>query len=80
MQNEQLEELEGRFKSLEEGMAKEERARKEMEAQNAKLAADKQALALQLEQEREALAESEERSAKLLAQKSDVERQVGSGE
>lgn len=72
----QDEELEGRFKSLEENMAKEEKLRKDLEANNAKLLTEKQQLALQLEQEREALAESEERSAKLLSQKSDIERQV----
>lgn len=71
-----MEELEEKFKSLEESLAKEEAARKELESLNSKLASEKQALALQIERERESTTESDERSAKILSQKADVERQV----
>ena len=64
------------MKELEENFGKEEKTRKDVEALNAKLTAEKQQIALELEREREALAESEERSAKILAQKTDLERQV----
>eukprot|EP00080_Pristionchus_pacificus_P015122 PDM75142.1 myo-5 [Pristionchus pacificus] len=60
---------------LEEAHAKEERARKELEAELARVSAEKSALALQLEAERDTSAEGEERSAKLLALKSDLEKQ-----
>ncbi|KAE9554526.1 hypothetical protein FO519_002282 [Halicephalobus sp. NKZ332] len=75
--NEEFEALEKRCKDLEDSVAKEEKSRKDVEALNTKIAAEKQQLALLLEQEKEALAESEERSAKLLSQKSDLEKQLG---
>ncbi|CAD5223229.1 unnamed protein product [Bursaphelenchus okinawaensis] len=75
-QSEKMEELEERFKTLEESFAKEEKARKDLEALNQKILAEKQALSLQIERERENTSESDERSAKILAQKADVERQL----
>uniref|UniRef100_A0AC34FKU4 Myosin motor domain-containing protein n=1 Tax=Panagrolaimus sp. ES5 TaxID=591445 RepID=A0AC34FKU4_9BILA len=71
--DEEYEALEKRCKDLEDSVTKEEKTRKDAEAVNSKLTAEKQQLSLQLEQEREALAESEERSAKILSQKSDLE-------
>ncbi|PIO57749.1 hypothetical protein TELCIR_20831, partial [Teladorsagia circumcincta] len=64
-----------RLKEIEESHQTEERKRKELEAENARLLAEKQAVLLQLEQERDESAEIEERSAKLLAQKADIEKQ-----
>ncbi|CAI5453487.1 unnamed protein product [Caenorhabditis angaria] len=74
--DEAFEELEKKFKALEEEKGSEERKRKDMEAENARLEAEKQALLIQLEQERDSGAEGEERSAKLLAQKADLEKQL----
>ncbi|KAK6023659.1 hypothetical protein OSTOST_10546 [Ostertagia ostertagi] len=56
-------------KEFEESHQAEERKRKELEAENARLLAEKQAVLLQLEQERDESSELEERSAKLLAQR-----------
>ncbi|ULT86007.1 hypothetical protein L3Y34_006002 [Caenorhabditis briggsae] len=74
--NEEFEALEKKFKVLEEEKTQEERKRKDMEAENARLEAEKQALLIQLEQERDSSAEGEERSAKLLSQKADLEKQM----
>lgn len=62
---------------MEENFQKEEKARKEVEEQNAKLLAEKQDLFGQLQLEKDSLANSDERGSKLLAQKTDLERQVG---
>uniref|UniRef100_A0A1I7XLC0 Myosin motor domain-containing protein n=1 Tax=Heterorhabditis bacteriophora TaxID=37862 RepID=A0A1I7XLC0_HETBA len=73
--DEEFEALEKKLKELEEVHTKEERKRKNVEAENARLQAEKQTILIQLEQERDANAEIEERSAKLLAQKADLEKQ-----
>ncbi len=75
-QNEEYELLEKKCKDMEENYQREERLRKDLETANANMQKEKQALFQQLEQERDALSESEERAAKLLALKSDVEKQV----
>ncbi|VDL84031.1 unnamed protein product [Nippostrongylus brasiliensis] len=74
--DEEMEALATRLKEIEESHQKEERKRKDLEAENLRLLAEKQAVLLQLEQERDGNAEIEERSAKLLAQKADIEKQV----
>ncbi|WKY08821.1 hypothetical protein Q1695_001755 [Nippostrongylus brasiliensis] len=73
--DEEMEALATRLKEIEESHQKEERKRKDLEAENLRLLAEKQAVLLQLEQERDGNAEIEERSAKLLAQKADIEKQ-----
>ncbi|KAK5972438.1 MYOsin heavy chain structural protein, partial [Trichostrongylus colubriformis] len=73
--DEEMEALAKKLKEIEESHQAEERKRKELEAENARLQAEKQAVLLQLEQERDGNAEIEERSAKLLAQKADIEKQ-----
>jgi len=75
-QNEEYELLEKKCKDMEDNYQREERLRKDLETANANMQKEKQALFQQLEQERDALSESEERAAKLLALKSDVEKQV----
>ncbi|CAJ0577053.1 unnamed protein product, partial [Mesorhabditis spiculigera] len=72
--DEEFEAREKRCKELEESYAKEERSRKDLEADLARMQSEKQALAMQLEQERDTSAEGEERSAKLLALKADLEK------
>ena len=79
LQDEEFEALEKKCKELEESYSREERTRKEAESVIEKLNAERQALLLQLEQERDMTAEGEERAAKILAQKSDVEKQVRVG-
>ncbi|CAJ0592060.1 unnamed protein product [Cylicocyclus nassatus] len=73
--DEEMEALAQKLKELEETNQLEERRRKELEAENARLQAEKQEILIQLEQERDGNAEIEERSAKLLAQKADIEKQ-----
>lgn len=76
VKDEEFEALEQKCKELEEKFNREEKLRKDTETELAKLRAEKQEVFLQLEQERDNNAESEERAAKLLAQKSDFEKQV----
>ncbi|KIH63296.1 myosin head, partial [Ancylostoma duodenale] len=73
--DEEMEALAKKLKELEESHQNEERKRKDLEAENARLQAEKQEILIQLEQERDGNAEIEERSAKLLAQKADIEKQ-----
>ncbi|CAJ0961850.1 unnamed protein product, partial [Mesorhabditis belari] len=75
--DEEFEALEKRCKELEDNYSKEERSRKDLESEVARLHSEKQALAMQLEQEKDSSAEGEERSAKLLAQKADLEKRNG---
>ncbi|VDM62063.1 unnamed protein product [Angiostrongylus costaricensis] len=72
---EEMEMLKKKYKELEENHHTEERKRKDVEAENARLQAEKQAILMQLERERDEISEIEERSAKLLAQKADTEKQ-----
>uniref|UniRef100_A0AC35UIR9 Myosin motor domain-containing protein n=1 Tax=Rhabditophanes sp. KR3021 TaxID=114890 RepID=A0AC35UIR9_9BILA len=74
--DEEFEAMEKKCKELQESISKEERLRKDREAENQRLVAEKQALLLQLEQERENMHEGEERFAKIIAQKTDIERQI----
>ncbi|CAI4223566.1 unnamed protein product [Auanema sp. JU1783] len=74
--DEEMEALEKKFKELEENHGKEVSKRKDIEAENQRLIAEKQAMLLQLEQEKDSNTEGEERSAKLMSQKADLERQL----
>uniref|UniRef100_A0A0K0D9T0 Myosin motor domain-containing protein n=1 Tax=Angiostrongylus cantonensis TaxID=6313 RepID=A0A0K0D9T0_ANGCA len=72
---EEMEKLKKKYKELEDSHHTEERKRKDVEAENARLQAEKQAILMQLERERDEISEIEERSAKFLAQKADIEKQ-----
>ncbi len=73
---EEMEALEKKAKEMEENFLREEKLRKEMETQNAKLVTEKNDYFQQLQSEKDNLGETEERAAKLLSQKTDLERQV----
>ncbi|KJH45354.1 myosin head [Dictyocaulus viviparus] len=73
--DEEMETLKKICKELEESHHAEEIKRKSLEAENARLLAEKQAIIIELEQQREGNSEIEERGAKLLAQKSELEKQ-----
>lgn len=68
--------LEEKAKKAEDAFAKEEKLRKELEALNAKLLAEKTALLESLSSEKGSLQEFQEKTAKLQAQKNDLENQL----
>lgn len=65
-----------RVKPDQEAFEKEEKLRKELEEQNTKLAAERNALQRQLDGEKGSLSEYMEKSLKLAAQKADLESQL----
>lgn len=65
------------IKETDETLQKEEKLRKELEAQTAQLITEKNALFQQLQAEKDSLSDVEQRTAKLISQKSDLEKQVG---
>lgn len=71
-----LQKLEEKATKAQEAFEKEEKLRKEMEAQNAKLLAEKNALLDSLSGEKGALQDFQEKAAKLNAQKADLENQL----
>ncbi|XP_070153027.1 myosin heavy chain, muscle isoform X7 [Polyergus mexicanus] len=68
--------LEERAKKAQEAFEKEEKLRKELEEQNAKLLTEKTNLLRQLEGEKGSLSDYQEKSLKLAAQKADLESQL----
>lgn len=74
--NVQLQKLEEKAKKAEEALAAEEKLRKELEALNSKLLAEKTSLLDSLSSEKGALSEYQEKSAKLQAQKNDLDNQL----
>lgn len=74
--NENLQKLEEKAKKAEEAFAKEEKMRKELEALNSKLLAEKTALLDSLSGEKGQLSEFQEKCAKLTAQKNDLDNQL----
>ncbi|XP_035730491.1 myosin heavy chain, muscle isoform X45 [Vespa mandarinia] len=68
--------LEEKAKKAQEAFEKEEKLRKELEEQNAKLTTEKNALQRQLDGEKGSLSEYMEKSLKLAAQKADMESQL----
>ncbi|CAF1187579.1 unnamed protein product [Rotaria sp. Silwood1] len=75
-QEEEMKKLEEEFKALKEALEKEEKLRKEIEDNNAKLVREKNDLFQQLEFERAGALEAEERFTRLVTQKADFEQQV----
>lgn len=75
-QNKYLQKLEEKATKAEEALAREEKARKEVEELNAKLLAEKTALLDSLSGEKGALQEFQEKTAKLQAQKADIDNQL----
>lgn len=71
-----LQKLEEKAQKAQEAFEKEEKLRKEVEALNAKLLEEKQALLSNLEGEKGSLSETQERANKLQAQKADLEGQL----
>ncbi|KAI5720903.1 hypothetical protein M8J77_013076 [Diaphorina citri] len=74
----ELEKLEEKVAQTEASLAREEKARKEVEALNAKLLEEKTTLLKNLEGEKSGLSSIQERAAKLAAQKADLETQLAS--
>uniref|UniRef100_A0AAG5DRQ1 Myosin heavy chain n=1 Tax=Anopheles atroparvus TaxID=41427 RepID=A0AAG5DRQ1_ANOAO len=72
----QIAKLEEKAQKAQEAFEKEEKMRKELEALNSKLLAEKTALLDSLSGEKGALQEYQEKSAKLTAQKNDLENQL----
>uniref|UniRef100_A0A336MJ45 CSON000536 protein n=1 Tax=Culicoides sonorensis TaxID=179676 RepID=A0A336MJ45_CULSO len=72
----QIAKLEEKASKAQEAFEKEEKMRKELEALNSKLLAEKTALLDSLSGEKGALQEYQEKSAKLTAQKNDLENQL----
>ncbi|XP_062706920.1 myosin heavy chain, muscle isoform X11 [Aedes albopictus] len=72
----QIAELESKAQKAQEAFEKEEKARKELEALNSKLLAEKTALLDSLSGEKGALQDFQEKTAKLTAQKNDLENQL----
>ncbi|KAL6426848.1 hypothetical protein ACFW04_009267 [Cataglyphis niger] len=68
--------LEEKAKKAQEAFEKEEKLRKELEEQNAKLLAEKTNLMRQLEGEKGSLSDYQEKALKLAAQKADLESQL----
>ncbi|XP_076163013.1 myosin heavy chain isoform X10 [Ptiloglossa arizonensis] len=68
--------LEEKARKAQEAFEKEEKLRKELEEQNTKLAAERNALQRQLDGEKGSLSEYMEKSLKLAAQKADLESQL----
>ncbi|CAF1505779.1 unnamed protein product, partial [Adineta steineri] len=75
-QEEEMKKLEDEYKALKEAFEKEEKRRKEIEENNAKLVREKNDMYLQLEAERTNTSGAEERLARLITQKADLEQQV----
>ncbi|CAF3094170.1 unnamed protein product [Rotaria sp. Silwood2] len=75
-QEEEMKKLEEEFKGLKESLEKEEKLRKEVEDNNAKLIREKNDLLTQLEFERVGSSEAEERFTRLVTEKADLEQQV----
>jgi myosin heavy chain 6/7 len=75
-QEEELKKLEDDFKALKETLEKEEKLRKEVEDNNAKLIKEKNDLYQQLESERNSTSEAGERLTRLATQKADLEQQL----
>lgn len=71
-----LQKLEEKAQKAQEAFEKEEKLRKEVEALNAKLLEEKQALLANLEGEKGTLGEVQDRANKLQAQKADLENQL----
>lgn len=71
-----LQKLEEKAQKAQEAFEKEEKMRKELEALNSKLLAEKTALLDSLSGEKGALQEYQEKTAKLTAQKNDCENQL----
>ncbi|KAE9548564.1 hypothetical protein FO519_008223, partial [Halicephalobus sp. NKZ332] len=74
-EQEELDKINEKIKVLEEALAKEEGARKQLEGQVANLVEEKNALFTNLEKEKANLADSEEKANKLQALKNDLDRQ-----
>lgn len=72
--------LEEKVAATEASLAREEKARKEVEALNAKLLEEKTNLLKNLEGEKSGLSSIQERAAKLAAQKADLESQLSVSE
>ncbi|CAM4755711.1 unnamed protein product [Rotaria magnacalcarata] len=75
-QEEEMKKLEEEFKTLKDNLEKEEKLRKEVEDNNAKLIREKNDLLQQLESERVGSSEAEERFTRLITQKADLEQQI----
>lgn len=73
---ESLQKLEELVAQTQAALEKEEKARKEVEALNAKLLEEKTALLRNLEGEKGSMSSIQERNAKLQAQKADLESQL----
>lgn len=71
-----MQKLEEKVQKAQENFEREEKARKELEALNAKLLEEKQKLLSSLEGEKGSLGSMQERCAKLQAQKNDLESQL----
>lgn len=71
-----LQKLEEKATKAQEALEKEEKARKELEALNSKLLAEKTALLDSLSGEKGALQDYQEKCAKLTAQKNDLDNQL----
>lgn len=71
-----LQKLEEKAQKAQEAFEKEEKARKELEALNSKLLAEKTALLDSLSGEKGALQDYQEKCAKLTAQKNDLDNQL----
>lgn len=71
-----LQALQDKAAKAQENFEREEKLRKELEALNAKLTAEKTSLLKNLDGEKGALSEYQEKSAKLQAQKADLESQL----
>ncbi|CAF0933829.1 unnamed protein product [Didymodactylos carnosus] len=75
-QEEELKKMEEEFTALKENLAKEEKLRKEMEDNTAKLIKEKNDLYQQLESQRNSSSDVEEKLTRLVTQKADLEQQV----
>jgi DNA repair exonuclease SbcCD ATPase subunit len=71
-----LQKLEEKAQKAQEDLEKEQKARKELEALNSKLLAEKTALLDSLSGEKGALQDYQEKTAKLTAQKNDLDNQL----
>uniref|UniRef100_A0A915CQN1 Myosin-3 n=1 Tax=Ditylenchus dipsaci TaxID=166011 RepID=A0A915CQN1_9BILA len=75
-ETEEMGKMGDRIKELEENLAKEEKLRKELEDQSAKLVEEKNGLFTNLETAKGQLSESEDKLGKLQTQKNDLDRQM----
>lgn len=75
-EGEEMDKMNDRIKELEENLGKEEKLRKDLEGQSAKLVEEKNELFQNFESTKGQLSDAEDRLSKLQSQKNDLDRQM----